>query len=159
MPLSFRIRSAEQVDTDTIVDFQIAMAAETEDLHLDRATVQQGVNAVLEDESKGQYWVVRAVVDGADQIIGGLLITFEWSDWRNAQMVWIQSVYVVPVCRRQGVFRGLLRHIQDLVASRGDWCGVRLYVDNGNEKAQAVYNNLGMNGDHYRVFEWFASGE
>jgi GNAT superfamily N-acetyltransferase len=159
MSFNFRIRAAQATDAQTIVDFQIAMAAETEELHLDRSIVTRGVDAVLADSSKGEYWVVSTIVEGDEQIIGGLLVTFEWSDWRNARMVWIQSVYVLPQCRRQGVFRGLLRHIQDLVASRDDWCGVRLYVDNRNEKAQAVYDNLGMNGDHYRVFEWFASDE
>ena len=93
--------------------------------------------------------------DGAEKTIGGLLLTFEWSDWRNAQIVWIQSVYVIPSLRRQGVFRGLLDHVRQLVSSRADWCGVRLYVDNRNENAQSTYRDLGMNGEHYRVFEWF----
>jgi GNAT superfamily N-acetyltransferase len=151
MPLEFAIRQGRSDDAATIVQFQIDMAAETEDMHLDPPTVQKGVRGILDDSSKGEYWVATLA---EDVVVGGLLLTFEWSDWRNAQIVWIQSVYVTPEYRRQGVFRNLLQHVQQLVAQRDDWCGVRLYVDNGNEDAQSTYRNLGMNGDHYRVFEW-----
>ena len=159
MSLEFEIRQARSEDAEAIVQFQVDMAAETEELQLDPPTVQRGVHGVLNDASKGEYWVATLpgdnAADGEKIVIGGLLLTFEWSDWRNAQIVWIQSVYVIPLYRRQGVFRSLLRHVQQLVATRENWCGVRLYVDNRNENAQSTYRNLGMNGDHYRVFEWF----
>jgi ribosomal protein S18 acetylase RimI-like enzyme len=153
--MDFAIRQADGTDLQRIVDFQIDMAAETEDLQLDRPTVNLGVAAVLQDPSKGEYWVASTVQAGNEIVIGGLLLTFEWSDWRNGQLVWIQSVYIDSEFRRQGVFRSMLQHVQKLVAERADWRAVRLYVDNGNAAAQNTYKNLGMNGDHYRVFEWF----
>lgn len=154
MPLDFRIRQGRLDDAPTIAQFQIDMAAETEDMQLDPPTVCKGVRGVLEQPQRGQYWVATVPSANDEQVVGGLLLTFEWSDWRNAQIVWIQSVYVAPEFRRQGIFRNLLQHVQQLVRERDDWCGVRLYVDNRNEAAQSTYRNLGMNGDHYRVFEW-----
>ncbi len=155
MTLQFQIRRGQVDDAPTIAQFQIDMAAETEDMQLDPPTVDRGVHGVFEKPERGEYWVATTLQDEVELVIGGLLLTFEWSDWRHANIVWIQSVYVKPDFRRQGIFRALLQHVQQLVASRDDWCGVRLYVDNRNENAQSTYRNLGMNGDHYRVFEWF----
>ena len=146
----FNYREAIPGDADTIVEFQIRMASETEEVDLDRETCRRGVNAVFEQPSLGRYFVAEK--DG--RIIGSTLITYEWSDWRNGLVWWIQSVYVVPEHRRQGVYAGLYQHVRELVEADPNLCGIRLYVDTRNVRAQEVYTRLGMNGDHYRVFEW-----
>ena len=144
------IRNATSEDKDVIVDFQLAMALETETIHLDVETVSKGVEAVLKDATKGKYFV--AEMDG--EIVGSLLITFEWSDWRNGVVYWIQSVYVMIKYRNKGVFRELYAHVKKIADNSEEIVGIRLYVDVTNEKAQIVYGNLGMDGDHYKVFEW-----
>jgi GNAT superfamily N-acetyltransferase len=143
-------REATPHDARTIVEFQVAMARETEELELDRGTLDDGVAAVFEDASRGRYFVA---VDG-DRVAGSLLITYEWSDWRNGVVWWIQSVYVIPELRGQGVYAGLYRHVQQIVNGDPLVKGIRLYVDRRNIRAQQVYTRLGMNGEHYSVFEW-----
>lgn len=143
-------RQATPADVESIVEFQIAMARETEDLELDREICTRGVRAVFERQSLGQYFVAEQ--DG--QVIGSLMITYEWSDWRNGMVWWIQSVYVTPEARRQGVYAGLYEHVRRLVQAATGVRGIRLYVDERNTAAQQVYTRLGMNGEHYRVFEW-----
>ncbi len=137
-------------DSAAIVDFQLAMARETEEIELDRAVCSKGVKALFEDGSLGEYYVCEK--DG--RIIGSTLITYEWSDWRNGLVWWIQSVYVIPDARGQGVYSGLYRHVQGLANSDPNVRGIRLYVDKRNSAAQQVYAKLGMNGEHYQVFEW-----
>lgn len=146
--LSFRPPAAS--DVETIARFQEAMAAETEGITLDGATVRRGVAAVLEDPALGRYWL--AVSDG--RVIGSLLLTYEWSDWRNARIWWIQSVWVEPEWRGKGVYKKLYAHVQDLARDDPAVAGIRLYVDQRNARAQGVYRALGMNGDHYTTFEW-----
>jgi GNAT superfamily N-acetyltransferase len=146
----FNYREATPADAETIVEFQIRMASETEDVDLDRDTCRRGVDAVFEQPSRGRYFVAEK--DGT--IVGSTLITYEWSDWRNGLVWWIQSVYVSPEHRRQGVYAGLYQHVRGLVEADPNLCGIRLYVDTRNARAQEVYSRLGMNGDHYRVFEW-----
>jgi GNAT superfamily N-acetyltransferase len=143
-------REANHTDLETIVDFQIAMARETEQLRLDRKVCSQGVLAVLGDAKLGRYYV--AEIDG--RVAASTLITYEWSDWRNGIVWWIQSVYVQPEARRKGVYAGLYRHLQTLAQADERVRGIRLYVDRRNQPAQQVYTRLGMNGDHYHVFEW-----
>ena len=126
------------------------MARETEDLALDPQVAGGGVKSVFDDGSRGQYYV--AELDG--RTIASLLITYEWSDWRNGVVWWIQSVYVVPEARGQGVYAGLYACIKRLAEADPSVQGIRLYVDRRNTRAQAVYTRLGMNGDHYQVFEW-----
>jgi ribosomal protein S18 acetylase RimI-like enzyme len=142
------VRPAMPADLDIIVSFNTAMAEETERLRLEPAVLRAGVLAILDKRAPGRYWL--AELD--EQVVGQLLITFEWSDWRNRMVWWIQSVHVAPQARRHGVFRALYdtarREAQ--VAGAG---GLRLYVDVTNTRAQAVYSALGMNGGHYRVFE------
>jgi GNAT superfamily N-acetyltransferase len=142
------VRPATPADLDIIVDFNTAIAEETERLRLDPATLRPGVLAVLDKRVPGRYWL--AELDA--QVVGQLLITFEWSDWRNRMVWWIQSVHVAPQARRHGVFRALYDRArrEALAAGAG---GLRLYVDVTNTRAQAVYSAVGMNGDHYRVFE------
>ena len=146
----FNYREAIPADADTIVEFQIRMASETEEVDLDRDTCRLGVNAVFEQPARGRYFVAEK--DG--RIVGSTLITYEWSDWRNGLVWWIQSVYVEPDHRRQGVYAGLYQHVTELVEADPNLSGIRLYVDTRNVRAQEVYSRLGMNGDHYRVFEW-----
>jgi GNAT superfamily N-acetyltransferase len=126
------------------------MARETEDLELDPEVVSKGVAAVCDDGVRGRYYIAER--DG--RVVGCLLITYEWSDWRNGSVWWIQSVYVVPECRRQGIYAGLYAHVKGLAGADPNVRGIRLYVDRRNARAQTVYTRLGMNGEHYQVFEW-----
>lgn len=144
------IRQANEKDASAVVEFQLAMALETEQLQLDEPTVIKGVAAVFADSSKGTYYV--AELDG--QVIGSLLTTFEWSDWRNGTVLWIQSVYVRPAFRKKSVFSRLYKHIQNLVATIPDLRGIRLYADKTNISAHQVYEHLGMTAEHYQMFEW-----
>ena len=145
-----RYREARLSDADRIVEFQIAMADETEQIRLDRMVCTAGVAAVLRDEKLGRYYVGE--IDG--EVAASTLITYEWSDWRNGMVWWIQSVYVLPGARKQGVYAGLYRYIQELAQGDDHVRGIRLYVDRRNAPAQQVYTRLGMNGEHYQVFEW-----
>ena len=146
-------RYATLADISTIVQFQINMARETEDQALDSRVLTQGVQAVFEDSSRGQYYVAER----EGRVIASMLITYEWSDWRNGIVWWIQSVNVVPEARRQGVYAGLYAYIKGLAEADEQVQGIRLYVDRRNTRAQLVYARLGMNGDHYQVFEWMKS--
>ena len=143
-------REANHNDIETIVDFQVAMAEETEQLRLDRRVCGQGVLAVLNDAQLGRYYVGE--IDGS--VAASTLITYEWSDWRNGLVWWIQSVYVLPSARKQGVYAGLYRYLQTLAHADERVRGIRLYVDRRNAPAQEVYSRLGMNGEHYHVYEW-----
>lgn len=143
-------REATPADAPAIIEFQIAMARETEDLELDRAILSRGVQAVFADPSLGRYFVVES----QGRVVASLMITYEWSDWRNGVVWWIQSVYVVPEFRRRGLYAGLYHHIRAMVEPEPSIRGIRLYVDNRNTSAQQVYTRLGMEGEHYRVFEW-----
>lgn len=145
-----KIRRAEAADASVIADFQIEMALETERLQLDRYVVQAGVSGVFEDSSRGKYYV--AEMDG--RIVGSLLTTFEWSDWRNGTVLWIQSVFVIPSFRRRGVYSRMYQYLQDMVKSDTSLRGIRLYADRSNTAAHQAYRNLGMNDEHYRTFEW-----
>ena len=142
------IRPARLDDLDAIIAGNIALADESEGVQLDRETLREGIRALLDGRAPGRYWI--AELDGA--VAGQLLITFEWSDWRNRMVWWIQSVYVAPSARRRGVFRALYEHVKREAQAQGVG-GLRLYVDVTNSRAQAVYASLGMKGDHYRVFE------
>jgi GNAT superfamily N-acetyltransferase len=143
-------REARVSDVSAIVGFQIAMARETEELDLDREVCTRGVHAVFDDASRGRYFLAES--DGA--VIASLMITYEWSDWRNGNVWWIQSVYVVPSFRGQRVYAGLYEQVKALVNADDSLRGIRLYVDRRNVRAQEVYTRLGMNGEHYQVFEW-----
>ena len=146
---SIAVGRATTEDVAAIAQFNIAMAAETEDLALDPQTVHAGVAAVVSDDRRGFYLVARS--DG--EAVGSLMITYEWSDWRNGNLWWIQSVYVVPSARKQGIFRLLYDNVISLAKQSGDAAGVRLYVEKDNRGAQEVYRKLGMSETAYRVFE------
>jgi ribosomal protein S18 acetylase RimI-like enzyme len=144
------IRPAKFEEIDIIADFQIRLAHETENIALDQDILSSGVKTLLKDPAKGIYYV--AELDG--KVIGCFLITYEWSDWRNGTIWWLQSVYVMPPYRRQGVFKEMYDHIIGSISGDPAITGLRLYVDKSNSRAQSVYQSMGMNGDHYTVFEW-----
>ncbi len=148
--MEIKIRPGLLFDIPVIAEYQIKMAKETENMKLDPATVELGVSAVLDDPSKGKYWL--AETDG--QVVGCLLTVPEWSDWRNGTVLWIHSVYIHPDFRKQGVYRLLYSHLKELVSTSRDLRGLRLYVDKTNTKAQKVYETLGMSGEHYHLYEW-----
>ncbi len=143
------VRAARADDAAVLVDFNLAMALETEDKGLDRAVLAAGVKAVLDESRRGFYLV--AEVSG--QVVGCLMITFEWSDWRNGEWWWLQSVYVHPTHRRGGVFAALYADVERRAHSAPGVIGVRLYVELENAKAQRVYESLEMQRTHYAMYE------
>lgn len=157
------VRPASPDDALTLTAFQVAMAKETEDLALPPDVVARGVAAVLADPNKGRYFVATSPLATTlspsgercnRRLLGNLLVTPEWSDWRAGTWWWIQSVYVIPAARGRGVFRALYEHVRRQVEADPGLLGLRLYVDRGNRGAQAVYERLGMSRDHYDLFCW-----
>lgn len=144
-----QFRSAIPQDQNTIIEFQVSMARETEGLELNRDVCTKGVTAVFEKPELGRYFVCE--MDGL--VVGSLMILTEWSDWRNGMVWWIHSLYILPEYRGQKLFSRFFAYIQNLAKSDGHVRGLRLYVDKTNAKARAVYESLGMNGDHYLTYE------
>lgn len=144
-----RIRNANSGDAATLIDFNAAMALETEGKRLSIDTLSAGVRAVLSNAEHGFYLV--AEIEG--RIAGSLMITTEWSDWRNGDFWWIQSVYVKPEFRRRGVYRALHEKVTALAKCSPGVCGCRLYVDADNATAMQTYMKLGMHETHYKFFE------
>ena len=143
------IRKAVQSDSGSIIAFQQAMALETEGLDLEIDLLTKGVAAVFEIPARGQYWVCE--IDG--EVIASLLITYEWSDWRNADVWWFQSVYVIPEHRRKGIFRKMYDTIKR-EAEASSVAGLRLYVESNNLNARKTYEAMGMSSEHYTMYEW-----
>lgn len=144
-----RVRRATVEDAETIAQFNEAMAAETEDKTLEKKTVRAGVRAVFEVD-KGAFYLVA---ERDDRIVGSLMITREWSDWRNADFWWIQSVFVRPKARRTGVYRALHEDVRTRARGTEDVCGLRLYVETENTTAQRTYEALGMKKPSYEMYE------
>jgi GNAT superfamily N-acetyltransferase len=144
-----KIRDATPSDLPFIVAANTALAAETEGQNLDPALLEAGVRAVLEDSALGRYYLAEK----DREVIGQLMTTFEWSDWRNGLFLWIQSVYVLPAHRGDGAFRALYGHLEATARADTRICGIRLYVDRSNARAQAVYGRLGMHRSNYGVME------
>lgn len=147
--MEFNIRQAEVDDGETITRFNATMALESEGISLNRATLRAGVDAALRDESKAFYLLAEA--DG--EPVGQLMVTTEWSDWRNGWIWWIQSVYVKPEARRQGVYRRLYEQLTDMAGERDDIRGMRLYVMRDNRVAKRTYEALGMSHSEYDLYE------
>jgi GNAT superfamily N-acetyltransferase len=147
--MSISIRAARTEDAGFLAAGNVAMALESEHKHLDPATVTRGVRAVLDDSAKGRYFLAER--DGRP--VGQLMVTYEWSDWRNGNFWWIQSVYVLPEARRLGVFRTLFAHLEQLARSDATVCGIRLYVERENTLAQATYRHCGLADAGYVVME------
>ena len=144
------IRKARLSDLESIVALQIRMAQETEGLKLDRDVVGRGVRGVFEQPGRGTYWVA----DEEGRILGVFLAVPEWSDWRNATVLWIHSLYVVGEVRGQKIFKKLYLNLKRQVEESKELVGLRLYVDKRNKSAQEVYEKLGMSKEHYELFEW-----
>ena len=145
-----RIRPASPDDLDAIVAHNLALARETEDLSLQLEVLRPGIEAVLAGRVDAFYRLAQEENHGP--VVGQLMITREWSDWRNGFVWWIQSVYVRPEARGRGLYRALYEHARTEAVAAGA-AGLRLYVDLRNARARAVYERLGMRGDHYQVFE------
>ena len=146
---NLQVRMASSADRDAFVRFNRAMALETENRKLDENVVAPGVDAVFEDPARGFYVVAQC----GDDLAAALLVTFEWSDWRNANFWWIQSVYVMPAYRRRGLYRRLYQYVRERARSEGGVCGFRLYVEKHNSIARQVYESLGMTASDYLMYE------
>lgn len=147
--MSVSIRVARAADASRIADFNRCLAEETESKLLDPQTVLEGVRTLIAAPVHGQYYVA----DIGSRVVGQLLITYEWSDWRNGRFWWIQSVYVSTEHRREGIFSKLFAHVSELARANPSVCGIRLYVEEHNAKALATYRALGLENPGYRVLE------
>ncbi len=145
-----KIRLANIEDAEIIARFQTEMAYETENILLDKDTVETGVKSVFYDPKKGKYFVAET----GGIITASLLLTPEWSDWRNKWIWWIQSVYVTPHYRGRKIFKKMYEYVKNMIKKDPEAAGLRLYVDVSNSTARSVYKAVGMNGEHYQVFEW-----
>ena len=149
MPPPLTVRRAHTDDTEVIAQFNEAMAAETEAKTLDPDTVRQGVRALLDGAADGFY----LIAERGGRAVGALMITTEWSDWRNGQFWWIQSVYVRPDARRQGVYAALHAHVEEIATADDAVCGLRLYVERANDDARRTYEAMGLTETSYRMYE------
>ncbi len=147
--MNILIRKAERKDAAVIAHFNAAMAEETEHLKLDTARLLQGVNGLFDKTDYGFYLLAEI----NNEIAGQLMITYEWSDWRNGVFWWIQSVYVKPEFRAHGVFKSLYNYTVEQAKAAGNICGLRLYVEKENARAHHVYEKLGMKSTHYDMYE------
>ena len=136
-------------DAAIIADFNVRLALESEGLRLDPDCIKEGVSALLADPAKGIYFLAEA--NGV--VAGQLMITYEWSDWRNGNLWWIQSVYVKGEFRRMGIFRKLFKYLENLARKEGNVRSLRLYMHRENSTARRSYENLGMRRTPYEVFE------
>ena len=143
------VRQATLDDSTILSHFNMSMAEETEGRQLDQTTVNAGVKQLFRDSRQGFY--LMAEVGGSAR--GSLMITYEWSDWRNGLFWWIQSVYVVPAARRSGVFTALYQYVKKMAQDDNAACGLRLYMEKDNLAARAVYMAMGMDTTPYQVFE------
>ena len=149
MSVESMIRIGEKKDADTLAKYNIAMAWETEKKKLSPPLVARGVQALLENPRYGFY--VVAEIDR--EVVGSLMITYEWSDWRDASFWWIQSVYVKPEFRKQGIFRRLYEFVKNKASRDTGVCGLRLYVEQDNVAAQKTYKSIGMSRIPYKLYE------
>lgn len=148
-PEPWIVRRGSPADHATVVDFNRALARETEGRDLDPARVSPGVAAALSDPGKGLYWLA----DAAGAVVGQLMVTLEWSDWRNGWFWWLQSVYVAPAWRGRGVFRSLATAVEKEARSQSDVCGLRLYMEPHNHRARVAYTRLGWQPAGYELLE------
>lgn len=143
------IRIAKAEDAPDLIEFNQAMALETEGKRLEPIKIKSGVEAVFVDRTKGFY----VVAEEENRIVGGLMVTFEWSDWRANWFWWIQSVYILPEFRGRKIYSHLYDFVKDRAKEKGNVCGFRLYVEKENEHAQKVYEQLGMRETYYLMYE------
>lgn len=147
--MNLNIRKAVIDDAAVIAENNYKIALVTEGISFDKEVLLKGAKSVIEDESKGIYFLAV----NENKIIGQLMVTREWSDWRNGEFLWIQSVYVDEGFRRQGVFKKLFETLKDYAKAQGNVCGMRLYVEEDNKIAQNTYSSLGMKETYYRLYE------
>ena len=148
-PGPLEVRAARTADLAAIADFNAAMALETEARALDRAVLGRGVERAFGDPARGRYFVAES----EGRVVGCLMLTTEWSDWRDGWFWWIQSVYVAPAARGRGVYAALHGHVREAAHAAGDVVGLRLYAERHNERAQRTYRRLGMVETDYLLFE------
>ena len=153
--MDMQIREALESDAGQIAEFNSRLATETEGMQLLPGVVGPGVEAMLADPSKGRYWVAES----GGRIVGQIMVTYEWSDWRNGMIWWIQSVYVHGEYRRSGVFSALYRHVESLARKDPGVCGIRLYVERENSRARQTYASLGMARTDYRIMQLMFTGD
>jgi len=149
MPNEVQVRRGEIKDIEIIAELNTAMAWETEQKPLNPATIRRGIRAVLNDSDYGFY----VVAESGGEVIGCLMITYEWSDWRSGRFWWIQSLYVKPSFRRHGVFKQLHDFVKAQALQHPEVCGVRLYVEQSNHAAQQAYRQIGMTPTTYQIYE------
>lgn len=147
---SIKIRKAEIKDLETIVKFNYNLAKETEDKELDLKTLTKGVKSILTDASKGQYYVY--IIN--EEVVGQIMHTYEWSDWRNGMFLWVQSVYVDAKHRRKGIFKELYNYVKNICDEDDGLAGIRLYVEKENLNAKSTYKSLGMQECNYHIYEY-----
>ena len=145
-----KIRKAKIEDLETIVKFNYNLANETEDKELDLEILTKGVRAILNDSAKGQYYVY--VID--NKVVGQIMHTYEWSDWRNGMLLWVQSVYVDSEYRRKGIYKELYNYVKNICDKDDGIAGIRLYVEKENFNAKATYKSLGMQECNYHMYEY-----
>ncbi|MDF2177162.1 GNAT family N-acetyltransferase [Aliiglaciecola sp. CAU 1673] len=146
---TYSIRAAVPSDQQALTQFNQAMALETEGKRLDENVLGNGVAGLLNQPQYGFY----LVAEREGQLVGSLMVTYEWSDWRNSLFWWIQSVYVRPDCRRQGIYSALYEKVKEMATEQGNVCGFRLYVEKENLPAQATYQKLGMEECQYYMYQ------
>ncbi|MCA9176721.1 MAG: GNAT family N-acetyltransferase [Planctomycetales bacterium] len=153
--MTISVRDANPADLEFVVDCNARLARETEGKELPVDLLRPGVAAALADAGKARYWIAEHTASESQEslAVGQLMVTLEWSDWRNGNFWWLQSVYVLEPYRRQGVFSSLYQHVAKLAAESPAVCGLRLYVEEENHRAQQVYRNLGMTPTRYHVYE------
>ena len=149
---TLRIRMAERGDAECIARFNEDMALETEHHQLDSAAIRDGVKAVFHNPALGFY----LVTEHEGEPVACLMVTFEWSDWRNGSFLWIGGVYVIQDFRRQGIYRRMYEHLKQMAQTKGGVCGFRLYAETRNKRAHDTYLALGMDECSYRMFEELA---
>lgn len=157
------IRRADERDIDALVEFNRAMARETESKELDAEVLRAGVRGLMNEPRYGFYLVAERKLsavggEATAEVVGSLMVTYEWSDWRNGLFWWVQSVYVSPSLRRRGVYRRLYQHVKELAAADACVRGFRLYVERENGVAQRTYEQLGMEETHYKLYEELLRG-
>jgi len=143
------VRMGEDKDCETLAKFNTAMAWETEEKKLELPVVTKGVQTLLKNPKYGFY--VVAEVEG--EVVGSLMVTYEWSDWRCSVFWWIQSVYVKPQFRKQGVFRSLYEFLKEMASQEENICGFRLYAEQSNDTAHNTYGSVGMKEAPYKFYE------
>jgi ribosomal protein S18 acetylase RimI-like enzyme len=148
-----QIRKAIVADIPALVAFQMSLALESENVILDQGILATGLKALFDDPTKGYYNIAED--DG--EPVGCHMVTYEWSDWRNGMVLWLQSVYVREAYRKKGVFRQMYDNLADAIRKDPGLRGLRLYVDKSNERAMKTYEKMGMDGSHYTVYEWMKS--